>query len=388
MTFRRSSSGVAFARALVCSMLFSRVSLGQSETDKLSAQEALLEANQLRDKGDLVAALAKYKAAFAFAATPITAYELGRAEADTGHLVEAYNTLRGVERIPSRPNESQRSKDARGSAASLADRIRTRIPELSIVVHGAPPGAAPTVILDGTPVNPDTLSFPHRVNPGKHVVIAKAEGRSEGRAEVDLEERASRVATIELPPAPSASASPAPSAAPSTATGADAAAGSNASVLGAGPAAQPAVLIELGGIVGTSSGLVNSLSFIPGELLLGASFKWFEVDALGILGSVDLSKGATFGAVAGRLAARLPLNHLAFTLGGTFGYFDATTSNSISPGPWVSGSFGFESFPVCHWIIDVHVDGGIIGDTGDGKPAGRALFAFSLGYRAGACKPP
>jgi hypothetical protein len=86
---------------------------------------------------------------------------------------------------------------------------------------------------------------------------------------------------------------------------------------------------------------------------------------------------------------RLPLNRVAVTLGPNLGYFDASySSSSIGAGPWVAVSLGVEGLPVCHFVIDVQADGGIIGDTAGSNPdpAGRALFGLALGYRAGPCK--
>jgi hypothetical protein len=398
----RPSSRQLVAFAILLSASAPRTATAQSDTDKLSAQEALLAATELRDKGDMQAALEKYKAAFGFAPTPITGYELGRAEADTGHLLAAYDALMGVERLPAKSNESQRSKDARASAAALAESLRPRMPAITVTVTGAKDGATLDVSLDGVALNAATLGAARHVDPGKHTLTAKTSAGQEARLAFEMAERETKALVVPLS-APVTPATPPPQVAvvESTKPPAPTPAPTELArpLFAAGAAAEPAFFAELGTIVGVNGAFSNSLSWIPSEIVLGYTLRWAELRAVGVLGNVGFSSGATFGAASLRPAARLPLRYAAVTLGADLGYFAApyndtevtaggkqTPTTQIGKGPWLAASLGVEVLPTCHFMLDAQADGGSLGTGVGGKLANGALFSFALGYRAGACK--
>jgi hypothetical protein len=183
-----------------------------STSDYAQARELLNEGLDLRDAGDVRAALDKIQASNALAHTPITALELGCTYATLGRLVEARETLLSLARLEVRPEETERSKAARVQAEQLADALRARIPSLTVRITGIAPESA-AVTLDGTDLPPQALIGHRLVDPGHHGVSARAPNGAIVEAEVLLAEGEER--TIELafphaeapPPAPPAAVS-------------------------------------------------------------------------------------------------------------------------------------------------------------------------------------
>ena len=151
-----------------------------------------------RDKADLKGAVKAFAAADALMHVPTTGLELARAQVAVGQLVEARDTALRVTRIPEKPGEPAPFKAARDAAASLNDELGTRIPSLTVALKNLPAGATPTVDIDGDAVPAEMLGQPRKLDPGHHVVSAKA-GSAAGKQEVDLAERESKDVTIELP---------------------------------------------------------------------------------------------------------------------------------------------------------------------------------------------
>ncbi|MBS2020549.1 MAG: hypothetical protein JST00_47275 [Deltaproteobacteria bacterium] len=155
----------------------------------------------LREKGELPGALEKLKAAHALVETPITALELGKTYVQMGKLVEAREVLLSVSRIPVRKNESTKASDARTESEALAAQVKPRLASLTVRVKGATPGK---VQVDGVVVPPDAVSVPRILNPGSHVVVLDAGGKTT-QTDVTLAEGEAR--ELEIAP-PEASAPP------------------------------------------------------------------------------------------------------------------------------------------------------------------------------------
>lgn len=179
-----------------------------SAADAETALRLFKDGKTLRDNGDTPGALAKFRAAYALAETPITALELGRTYAMLGKLVEAREILLAVARIPARKNESQKSIDSRQEADALAAAMQPRLASLTVHVKGAPQ-SPPKISVDGVPVPPDAASQPRVVNPGRHVVVLDVNGRT-AQAEVTVEEGKTRDVELEAPAGPAPPPSPPP----------------------------------------------------------------------------------------------------------------------------------------------------------------------------------
>lgn len=187
-TSSRPAHAVAVAGAL---LFFSLPVHAQSASDLESARDLYKQARELRTKGDLKAALEKFKGANALAATPITALELGRTYMQLGQLLEAREAFLSVSRLKVQSDESERSAAARAEAAELAEQVRPKIPSLVVRV---PTGAS--VSVDGVTVPPDAVGLPRKLNPGPHEVSARMGEGPEDKKSVSLKEGESSEITL------------------------------------------------------------------------------------------------------------------------------------------------------------------------------------------------
>jgi hypothetical protein len=223
---------------------------------KETARELMAEGRELREKGDLEAALTRFGAADSLMGVPTTGFEVAATQAQLGRLVEARETLRRVLLIAQSPDDPEPFNEARSKARSLDQQLSARIAGLSFAIRGVPTDVALEVSVDGELVPKAVLSLPLRVNPGRHLVVARAAGR-ELKREVDTAE--GQTSAVEL-----AFAGDAP---PAAAAADDSAAAPSAP--SAPPAAAPAPtrnalppLAYVGGGVGLAGVLVGSISGI------------------------------------------------------------------------------------------------------------------------------
>lgn len=208
-TSNRNSSRGAVRRAcfvLGATALFAlpSVSLAQtppgaqpSAADLESARELFKEGREARQAGDLRRAIERFKAAHAYGQTPVTALELGRTQIQAGDLIEAREVLLSVARMKVQPDETEKSAAARAEAAELAEDAKKRIPTVSVKLTGVTSDSAAQVTVDGAAVPIVGLSGIRKVNPGKHVVVARAGTREETR-NVELEEGKTQEVSLDL----------------------------------------------------------------------------------------------------------------------------------------------------------------------------------------------
>jgi hypothetical protein len=185
--------------------------------DVAQARELFNEGQDLRDRGDNLAALERFKAAHALFATPVTGVELGRIYTRLGRLVEAQEAFLAVARIPVRTEETARSTAARRDAEQLAKELRARIPSLTIKVTGVPVDTL-AVTIDGAAIPTQALDAPRLVDPGPHQVSARSTKGGAADTHIDVKEGEAKTVelTITFKGAPS-DANPGPSAAISAA---------------------------------------------------------------------------------------------------------------------------------------------------------------------------
>lgn len=205
MDFRpaRFAKRLALAAVLSSSLALTSPASAQSLADRETARTLMDEGDAKRDAKDYKGALDAYAKADAIMHVPTTGLEVARMQVELGMLLEARETLGRVLRLPVKPNEPAPFTAARKAADQLNEDVGRRVPALELVVKGA--AGDPTVTIDGENVPPAVLSVPRKVNPGKHVVVAKA-GTAEAREEITVEEGATKTVTLELvdqaPPPP------------------------------------------------------------------------------------------------------------------------------------------------------------------------------------------
>lgn len=184
--------------------------LAQSAADKETARSLMDQGDGAMRSKDYEAALKAYKAADDIMHVPTTGLAVAKARLALGRLVEARDAALAVTRLPVAPNEPEALAEARAEAADLANSIAARIPSLTVTVEGGP-GSGVVVLLDGASIRP---GIPRKLDPGEHVVVAKAPGFVEARSELEIAESAEERVTLKLTPAAAASPSGVPSTPP------------------------------------------------------------------------------------------------------------------------------------------------------------------------------
>lgn len=168
-----------------------------SAGDLATARTALKEGLALREKGDLVGALGRFTTAFDLVQTPVTGFELGKTHLLMGHVMQAHEMFQKIGRIPPALEESERSAAARAEAIRLSGDLEPRIPTLRIRVK-LPPDATATVRIDDDAIVTTGAVTPRAVDPGKHVVVARAGDGPEQRVTIELAEGETK--DVELAP--------------------------------------------------------------------------------------------------------------------------------------------------------------------------------------------
>jgi hypothetical protein len=166
-----------------------------------AARGLMAEARALREKQDFRGALERFRAADAIMGVPTTGYELAQAQADVGQLLEARATARRVLASPAQPGEPEPFSEARARAEALDATLDARLGALHFVVHGALPGEAVRITVDGEDVPVPALSLPFRVNPGHHQVVAQS-GQRRVTREVEAREKKTVEVPLDLPKQP------------------------------------------------------------------------------------------------------------------------------------------------------------------------------------------
>jgi hypothetical protein len=192
------------AIALACALGLSSFALASpvyaqpsepSAADLESARELYKEGKELRSKGDLKGALEKFKAAHAYGGTPVTGLELGKTHMQLGELVEAREIFLSVGRMKVQSDETEKSVAARTEAADLAEQLKGKIATVVVKVSGTKDTAQVTVDGANAPVVSGTAT--RRINPGQHVVVARA-GSLEKKENVTLGEGETKEVAIAL----------------------------------------------------------------------------------------------------------------------------------------------------------------------------------------------
>jgi len=159
--------------------------------DVEDAKAQFSEGLELRDKGDLELALARFRSAYALVPTPITALEVGKTELQLGRVKAARETFVRAALLPPKEGESATAKQARADAAKMADQAKQKLAHLK-VAYDPQPSSPPEVVLDGHPT-----TDPDEVDPGHHVIVARSGGKM-AREELDLKAGEDRTVTLAL----------------------------------------------------------------------------------------------------------------------------------------------------------------------------------------------
>lgn len=156
---------------------------------------------------------------------PVVVYHLGACHIRLGRLVRGSEILRGLLREPRPAASSPAVDDAYRRAEGLLEDARAKIASLTILLD-SPRGIAARVTLDGEPIPPLLIGVARAIDPGEHVVEARADGLSSVLQKVIIAPLQTRVVALALKapaqgtssplqptPAPTQSAAPPPLAA-------------------------------------------------------------------------------------------------------------------------------------------------------------------------------
>src|SRR5580704_15513315 len=158
-----------------------------SAADRETARSMMQEGRDLRDKGDLKGALQRFKSADDIMHVPTTSLEVARAQVALGQLIEALDTIAAIRKSPPQPDDPAPFKDARTKADDLETQVEGKVPSLSITVTGAAEGETPAISVDGVSLPAAAANVPRKVDPGHHVVTARA-ASGQAKEEVDVTE--------------------------------------------------------------------------------------------------------------------------------------------------------------------------------------------------------
>jgi hypothetical protein len=158
-----------------------------SAADRETARSMMQEGRDLRDKGDLKGALQRFKSADDIMHVPTTSLEVARAQVALGQLIEALDTIAAIRKTPPQPDDPAPFKDARTKADDLETQVEGKVPSLAITVTGAAEGETPAISVDGVSLPAAVANVPRKVDPGHHVVTARA-ASGQAKEEVDVTE--------------------------------------------------------------------------------------------------------------------------------------------------------------------------------------------------------
>jgi hypothetical protein len=158
-----------------------------SAADRETARSAMQEGRDLRDKGDLKGALQRFKTADDIMHVPTTSLEVARAQVALGLLIEALDTIAAIHKTTPLADDPAPFKEARVKADELDAQVEGRVPSLAITVTGAAEGESPAISVDGVSLPAALGGVPRKVDPGHHVVTARA-ASGQAKEEVDVAE--------------------------------------------------------------------------------------------------------------------------------------------------------------------------------------------------------
>jgi hypothetical protein len=185
-----------------------------SEGDRAAARELTMAGLDALDRKDYAAAEKNLEHASTILWAPTIGLGLARARVALGKLVSAQDAYSRVTATPVTRDSAPAFQQAILDANRELQALRPRLPKVIITVRGAAPGE---VTLDGARISPGSLGAPRPVDPGHHVIRARAPGFAPAEATVTLAESATQNVVLELkpgddtspiePPAPPARAS-------------------------------------------------------------------------------------------------------------------------------------------------------------------------------------
>jgi hypothetical protein len=197
-------------------MSIAKTALSASSEDVALARELGIKGVKLAEAGDCASAIPVLERAEALVHAPTFLLRIGECQIALGRLVDGSETLRRVVREVLAPAAPAAFVAAKTRAAQVLDKTRPRIPRVVISVRGALPVDSPGIVVtvDDVVVPNAALDVERPIDPGRHVVVARAPGHAPARREIEVAEGARVPVDLELGPLPGTPSASGPLAAP------------------------------------------------------------------------------------------------------------------------------------------------------------------------------
>lgn len=182
---------------MAAALSVSALAWAQVASDKATARELARSGIRKYREGDAQAAVDELRRAQALYEAPTHLLYLGRASAQLGHLVEAAEYYRTLERMDLDEASSRLFRESQSAGAAELAELLPRIAQLSVNVFPAELEDL-EVEVDGKPIRLAALSIERASNPGRHLIEARAPGYQTSTVEIDLAEGESRAVDVVL----------------------------------------------------------------------------------------------------------------------------------------------------------------------------------------------
>jgi hypothetical protein len=200
---RQGSRWCVGALIVAATTMLPRVGLAQTPTDPAikpksaaeadalaHARELFVEGSAKAEAGDWEGARDRFSRSLKLKHAPLTLYNLGIAQEETGHLVEALANLRAFLASPADASTQRYLDPVRADLVKL----EARIPQIQVTVRRAAI-AKLALKIDAQSV---PLGLSHQVDPGVHEVVVSGAGFGEATQRTTLGEGARAILTIDL----------------------------------------------------------------------------------------------------------------------------------------------------------------------------------------------
>lgn len=138
------------------------------------------------------------RGAYALVKAPTAAVCFARALEGLGRLIEARDIYLEAARSPIATTEPPIFATSRDTARVEAGKLQSRIPTVLLVVSGPDEAASLGVTIDGTPVAPDTVRLPRKLDPGLHAIVVTSPGFQAARLEATLADAEVKRISVDL----------------------------------------------------------------------------------------------------------------------------------------------------------------------------------------------
>ena len=184
-------------------LAFASPARADEAADTATARALGVEGVTLAEAGKCKEAIEKLQRAEKLRHAPTTATRLGECEIEVGKIVRGTERLQRVIREPLSPNAHPAFVAAVARAEKVLSAALPRLSTLRISVH-APPGVKPAITIDGEAASDAIIDTARPVDPGSHVIAARADGFLASSVTTSLGEGETKNVLLELRPDPNA----------------------------------------------------------------------------------------------------------------------------------------------------------------------------------------